>query len=529
MISIITCSIKPEMCEAMVKSISETIEYEHEFIIVDNRGKDHGLCKVYNEAANQAKGEFLCFVHEDVIIKTKNWGIELVKFARENKECGVIGVAGGKYACKNFSSWWVNDRVVKILHDSNKLRSYREEHLIFQYVNPQNETFSEAVCIDGLFMFVKSDICKNNKFDEKTFKGFHHYDADFTLSIAQKYRNYVYFGMDVCHFSGGDTNKSFYENVYIFQKKWKKILPFCISGYKPTFKEEIYRAHEHYCQWRENGVSLLKSLLRIIDINSLYFSLHFLFDLVKHRFPDYYKPALSIIDKLYIFVTSRYDSRFLHQDVPFVKNCGHTKWRNYLQLLGNKHGMKILEIGSREVTGKSDARERFSNATYVGFDYYPGANVDVVGDAHKLSSYFAEGEKFDIIYSHAVFEHFAMPWIVAKEISKLLKVGGYVFIETHFSYGSHERPWIFFQFSDMALRVLFSQTMGFKCLEAGLSNPIVGRFSSYADEYLRNRPVAGLYCHSEYLGQKTHDVEDFDFSKIDITDLVNGTHYPKPQ
>jgi len=50
--------------------------------------------------------------------------------------------------------------------------------------------------------------------------------------------------------------------------------------------------------------------------------------------------------------------------------------------------MRILEVGSREVTGRSIAREKFSNAQYIGFDIDPGANVDVVGDAHKLASYF---------------------------------------------------------------------------------------------------------------------------------------------
>lgn len=111
--------------------------------------------------------------------------------------------------------------------------------------------------------------------------------------------------------------------------------------------------------------------------------------------------------------------------------------------------MPVLEIGSREVTSRSDARKHFSEAEFVGFDNYPGANVDVVGDAHKLSSDFKQDEKFDIIYSSACFEHFAMPWVVALEIEKLLKVGGVVFVETHFSFSSHERAWNFFQFNDM--------------------------------------------------------------------------------
>lgn len=233
------------------------------------------------------------------------------------------------------------------------------------------------------------------------------------------------------------------------------------------------------------------------------------------------------IDKETLLAVSSYDHKFLHADVPLSKHISHSKYFELLLSIGNKEGYKILEIGSREVTGKSTAREQFTKAEYVGFDYYPGPNVDVVGDAHKLSSYFGN-DKFDLIYSSAVFEHFAMPWLVATEIVKLLKVKGIVFVETHFSYSSHERPWHFFQFSDMALRVLFSPALGIECLEAGVSNPIVGRFSSFADEYLKFQPVAGLYCHSEFLGQKVRDVDQFCWDNVDIKDVVGCTKYPLP-
>ena len=221
------------------------------------------------------------------------------------------------------------------------------------------------------------------------------------------------------------------------------------------------------------------------------------------------------------------DHKYLDPNVPISKLVGHSNYLQYLTDIGNHKGIKVLEIGSREVTGKSDARKRFSNAEYVGFDYYPGPNVDVVGDAHKLSQYFGN-ERFDIIYSSAVFEHFAMPWLVATEITKLLKIGGIIFVETHFSFSSHERPWHFFQFSDMALRVLFSPALGIECIEAGASNPIVGRFSSLADDYLKFRPVAGLYCHSEFLGRKIRDVNQFDWRDVSIEEVLGRTRYPLP-
>jgi len=240
------------------------------------------------------------------------------------------------------------------------------------------------------------------------------------------------------------------------------------------------------------------------------------------------KAVLLACRKVLVGLESRFDKYFLADDVPMSEMVSHQKWFNHLVDISNKPGLRVLEVGSREVTNPPNYRERFTEAEYVGFDLYAGKNVDVVGDAHRLSTYFDPDDKFDLIYSTSCFEHFAMPWVVAIEIAKMLKVGGHVFVETHFSFSSHERPWHFFQFSDMALKVLFSDALGFECIEAGFSNPIVGRFSSLADDCLKNRPVGGLYCHSEYLGRKVRDVQNFSWSRTDPSDVVGKTEYRKP-
>jgi len=230
--------------------------------------------------------------------------------------------------------------------------------------------------------------------------------------------------------------------------------------------------------------------------------------------------------KLMLQVTE-FDKLFIHADVPRARMVSHSQWQSHVVEMGNKPGMRILEIGSREVTGKSIMRSRFDRATYVGFDIYPGDNVDVVGDAHRLSEYFGKEDAFDLIFSSACFEHFAMPWVVTLEIAKMLNIGGHVFVETHFSFSSHERPWHFYQYSDMGLKALFSKALGFECVEAGMSNPMVGRFSTFADDYLKHQFVAGLFCHSEYLGKKVADVPDFDWKKVALSDIVGETAYPK--
>lgn len=67
-----------------------------------------------------------------------------------------------------------------------------------------------------------------------------------------------------------------------------------------------------------------------------------------------------------------------------------------------------------------------------------------------------------------------------------------------------------------------------ECLEAGMSNPMIGRFSRLADDYLRFRPIPGLYCHSEYLGRKISKVATFDWRSLSLAEVVQGTHYPEP-
>lgn len=219
------------------------------------------------------------------------------------------------------------------------------------------------------------------------------------------------------------------------------------------------------------------------------------------------------------------DSYYLLDDVPSPTEMKHQQWLTKIIETFNRPGVEILELGSREVTGISNTRNSFDKANYTGFDYHPGNNVDIVGDVHKLSTYF--DKKFDLIFSASCFEHFAMPWVAATEINKLLKIGGHIFIETHFSFRSHERPWNFFQFSDLGLELLFSKAMGYKCLDKGMSNPIVGRFSIYADEYLRYIPIKGLYCHSEFYAVKEKEIENFHWESIDLENLVNNTEYPR--
>ena len=72
----------------------------------------------------------------------------------------------------------------------------------------------------------------------------------------------------------------------------------------------------------------------------------------------------------------------------------------FLEYVNKASSGKLLELGSRARMGIS-RRDFFpEHIAYTGFDIKAGENVDVVGDAHKLSAYFSPNT-FDFIFSHS--------------------------------------------------------------------------------------------------------------------------------
>jgi SAM-dependent methyltransferase len=134
--------------------------------------------------------------------------------------------------------------------------------------------------------------------------------------------------------------------------------------------------------------------------------------------------------------------------------------------LTNANGGRVLQIGSRVPAGAAAVppRAHFRNRL-IGVDIHPGANVDLVGDAHTLSRFLREGS-FDGVLSQSVLEHIQAPWIVAAEINRVLKVGGLVYHHVPFAWPGHAQPNDFWRFSSEGLRVLFGPATGFEIVEA---------------------------------------------------------------
>ncbi|MEN3361159.1 MAG: hypothetical protein V7637_5141 [Mycobacteriales bacterium] len=131
---------------------------------------------------------------------------------------------------------------------------------------------------------------------------------------------------------------------------------------------------------------------------------------------------------------------------------------------------RVLEVGSRARSGNVYSSLFPPESTYVGCDILPGENVDVVGDAHQLST-FLPLESFDAIYSVSTMEHLAMPWVVAAEMNRVLRPGGYVYVVTHQTWPVHDAPWDFYRFSQYAWVTLFNRYSGFEIVAVAAGEP----------------------------------------------------------
>ncbi|MBV8914123.1 MAG: class I SAM-dependent methyltransferase, partial [Acetobacteraceae bacterium] len=82
-------------------------------------------------------------------------------------------------------------------------------------------------------------------------------------------------------------------------------------------------------------------------------------------------------------------------------------------------GGTVLEIGARVVGPHSSLyAERFApECRFIGVDIHPAPGVDLVVDVHRLSRKVAPGSLAGV-FSLAVMEHLAAPWVVAAEINR---------------------------------------------------------------------------------------------------------------
>lgn len=226
MISIIISSYQPHYLEALKINIENTIGVPYELICIKNPGL-MGICEAYNRGGQKAKFPYLCFSHEDIIFQTENWGLRMVSHFTNNKKLGLLGIAGNTYKPYVLSGWgssWGGD-LAKI----NFNQASKDTKLPTTVETPINKAPERVVTLDGCFLCTKNSIFSSIKFDQNTFKDYHCYDIDYSLSIGKLYELEVVYDIFFTHFSLGSYSKKWIEESIKLHKKWNYILPLFVN------------------------------------------------------------------------------------------------------------------------------------------------------------------------------------------------------------------------------------------------------------------------------------------------------------
>ena len=236
MISCIICSRTPKISNELEKNIAETIGCEYELVIIDNSKNNHSIFSAYNEGVRQAKGDILCFMHDDILYRTPNWGWRVEEILK-NENIGCVGVLGGHYVPKDTSAWWYG----QVKSARNLQWDYKKEPLMCEeLIFAKDKKEMEVAVVDGLWMCFPKKMFEHIHWDEETYGNcFHLYDSDICMQI-QSINKQVWVLLDslIEHKSCGSANAAFYIAMDKFCKKWKDYLPI-LRGIQSVDSEQL--------------------------------------------------------------------------------------------------------------------------------------------------------------------------------------------------------------------------------------------------------------------------------------------------
>ncbi|HUX95276.1 MAG TPA: glycosyltransferase [Bacteroidales bacterium] len=241
MISVIICTSDPNKIIDIEKNISNTIGVAYELIIIDNSKLEYNIFQAYNIGVKRSRYQILCFMHDDIVYHSNNWGFEVMKHF-DHPETGMIGVSGTRFLSSIPTVWWagwhkLNNSNSGILCqnsiNTNRNNINESNHIL---INPENSVSSKVVIIDGLWFSIRKTLFEKIEFDDKNYKGFHFYDLDISMQIYKlKFNNLCVFNILIEHISASNHDLEWVENCNIFYHKWKRYLPLSIT--RLSFKQ----------------------------------------------------------------------------------------------------------------------------------------------------------------------------------------------------------------------------------------------------------------------------------------------------
>lgn len=185
----------------------------------------YSLSQIYNIGLEEAKYDIVIFAHDDVFLE-KGFDDKVLNAFNENKEYGILGVAGGCILDKD-AMWW---KYKNLLAGSVYHKTGKKKYLT-KYSKTFENTILEVATIDGVFIAIDKKRIQQ-QFDERI-TGFHFYDIAFCVSNAiQGVKIGVISDLKIYHKSVGKITDTWHQNKHLFLSLYGDKLPIQRSSLK---------------------------------------------------------------------------------------------------------------------------------------------------------------------------------------------------------------------------------------------------------------------------------------------------------
>lgn len=268
MFSIVCVFDKPDVLENwLIKSLkSQTIEYE--LIKIDNtKNQFKSAAEALNYGGRQAKGKYIMFAHQDVILCSNSWLKDAEKILDSIPNLGIAGTVG---VCEAGDT--VAERLLNVIrHGSNK-------RLIG---NPIIEP--ELVqTLDEQLLVIPKDIFQRYAFDDKTCDNWHLYGVDYCLTVGELGLGVYAIPLFIQHKSEGASVTKPLNSLEVILN----LGPMVKAYYRSLSK--VLKKHKNYYQW----------VYTTCGHGKWSTSRPLLFQRVEHLLKEYAKGFLHIIKRI---------------------------------------------------------------------------------------------------------------------------------------------------------------------------------------------------------------------------------------
>ena len=234
MISIIICSRTKDISNDLSENIKNSIGFEYELVVIDNSENRYSIFEAYNLGIERSKGKYLCFVHDDILFHTPNWGVISEEIFRQDSQIGLIGVAGAKTKTKMPSLWWSCPKEDKITFIIQHIPNQATERWSSGF---EKENWVEVMAIDGVFMVMRKD--ERIRFSSEM-KGFHNYDLNLSFECRKLgYKIMVTNEILIEHCSLGTIKGEWVDSTYDYYSLYKNSWPLILANNPVNKKQEI--------------------------------------------------------------------------------------------------------------------------------------------------------------------------------------------------------------------------------------------------------------------------------------------------